>query len=135
LNVAFEGYVARTLAEFVLSKTNRDRLWIAERAERMAGCIAIVGISETEAQLRWFFVEPSCRGIGLGKKLLIEAVAFCQGMGYKSVFLWTVNLLTAAAHLYHSAGFQKVEEKPGNPWGVPVIEEKYVLDLGSDGRP
>jgi hypothetical protein len=26
--------------------------------------------------------------------------------------------------------FRKVEEKPGRVWGVEVVEEKYVLDLG-----
>jgi len=43
--------------------------------------------------------------------------------------LWTVSSLTAAAHLYRSAGFQKVEEKPGRLWGVDVIEERYELHL------
>jgi GNAT superfamily N-acetyltransferase len=129
LNVAFEAYVAGTLAEFLHLKSERDRLWIAERGDRIVGCIAIVSKSETEAQLRWFFVEPSARGMGLGRKLLAEALIFCERQRYQSVFLWTVNLLTAAAHLYRSAGFEKVEEKPGEPWGVPVIEEKYVLRL------
>ena len=35
----------------------------------------------------------------------------------------------AALHLYREAGFRKVEEKAGN-WGVDVVEEKHLLDLG-----
>jgi GNAT superfamily N-acetyltransferase len=124
----FEAYVAGPMSKFVLSPTERDRLWIAERAGRIVGCIAIVGASEKEAQLRWFLVDPSARGLGLGKKLLHEAIEFCAGRGYESIFLWTGSVLTAAAQLYRSAGFVKVEEKAGRPWGVEVIAERYVLD-------
>lgn len=129
----FEAYVAGPLSEFVRSRTDRDRLWIAERGDRIVGCIAIVGASEKEAQLRWFLVDPSARGLGLGKRLLDEAAAFCKLCGYKSVFLWTVSALRTAAQLYRSAGFEKVEEKPGKQWGVDVVEERYDLHLGGGG--
>jgi ribosomal protein S18 acetylase RimI-like enzyme len=124
----FEAYVAGPLAQFALAHSPRDRLWIAERGEQIVGCVAIVGASETEAQLRWFLVDPSMRGQGLGRRLLHEALAFTAECGYESIFLWTVSALTAAAHLYRAVGFRKVEEKPGH-WGVDVIEEKYVMPL------
>jgi GNAT superfamily N-acetyltransferase len=123
----FEAYVASHLAEFVCARTDRDQLWIAEHEDRILGCIAIVGISDQEAQLRWFLVDPSVRGLGLGKRLLHEAVAFCQHCRYESLFLWTVSALTAAARLYRSVGFVLVEQRPGKQWGVEVVEEKYVL--------
>jgi ribosomal protein S18 acetylase RimI-like enzyme len=129
----FEAYVAGPLAEFVRSHTDRDRLWIAERGGDIVGCIAVVGTAATEAQLRWFLVDPCARGLGLGKRLLQEAVAFAKGRGYQSMFLWTVSELTAAARLYRSVGFEKVEEKPGQQWGVEVVEERYVLHLAGAG--
>src|SRR5207245_2550928 len=82
---------------FVRRRTDRDRLWVAERGEGIVGSIAIVGTSEKEAQLRWFLVDPSARGRGLGTGLLREAVAFCGGSGYGTAFLWTVSALTPAA--------------------------------------
>src|SRR5262249_28273927 len=126
----FEAYVAGPLAEFVRRRSDRDRIWLAERRGDLVGCIAIVGVSDLEAQLRWYLVDPSARGRGLGRKLIEEAVTFCRNAGYESVFLWTVSALTTAAHLYRAAGFEKVEEKPGRHWGVDVVEEKYVLHLG-----
>jgi ribosomal protein S18 acetylase RimI-like enzyme len=126
---SFEAYVAGPLAEFVRSRTDCDRLWIAERAARLVGCIAIVGATKKEAQLRWFLVDPSARGLGLGKRLLHEAVAFSRRCEYESIFLWTVSALTAAARLYRSAGFEKVEERRGKQWSVELIEEKYELVL------
>jgi ribosomal protein S18 acetylase RimI-like enzyme len=122
----FEAYVAGPLAQCVLAASPRDRIWIAERGEQIVGCVAVVGASEIEAQLRWFLVVPSMRGVGLGRHLLREALAFAESRRYESVFLWTVSALTAAARLYQAAGFRKVEEKPGH-WGVDVIEEKYLL--------
>jgi GNAT superfamily N-acetyltransferase len=124
----FSTYVDRPLTQFALAPSPRDRLWIAERDRQIVGSIAIVGGESCEAQLRWFLVDPSMRGLGLGRRLLSEAISFAAGCRYETVFLWTVTTLTAAAHLYRAAGFIKVEEKPGH-WGVDVIEEKYVLQL------
>jgi GNAT superfamily N-acetyltransferase len=127
---SFEAYVAGPLSDFVCSGNKLQRLWIAERDGRIVGCVAIVAASPRTAQLRWFLVDPSARGTGLGKRLLEAAVAFCKDCGYSDVVLWTESALTAAAHLYQSAGFRKTEEKPGRMWGVDLVEEKYELHLG-----
>jgi N-acetylglutamate synthase-like GNAT family acetyltransferase len=125
----FEAYVAEPLAEFVRKPSERQRLWIAERDGQLVGCIAIVAAAPETAQLRWFLVDPGARSCGLGKRLMHEAVAFSRECGYRTVVLWTVSALTAAAHLYRAAGFRKVEEKPGRMWSVDVMEEKYELTL------
>jgi N-acetylglutamate synthase-like GNAT family acetyltransferase len=129
-NECFEAYVAGPLAKYVLDKSPRERLWIAERSHQLVGCIAIVEAAEKIAQLRWFLVDPSARGAGLGGKLLAEAVTFSWNAGYTSVILWTVSALVGASRLYHAAGFRKVEEKPPHSdWGVSVTEEKYLLEI------
>ena len=99
---------------------------------RLVGSVAVVAVAPVAAQLRWFLVDPGARGAGLGKWLLREAVAFAEGCGYGTIFLWTVSALEAAAHLYRGAGFRKVEEKPGRMWGVEVVEEKYEMALPSN---
>src|SRR4051794_8934419 len=71
-DATFEAYVAGPLAELVRSGTPRERLWLAERDARLVGCIGIVTSGPTTAQLRWFLVDPSVRGAGLGKRLLSE---------------------------------------------------------------
>jgi GNAT superfamily N-acetyltransferase len=119
----FEAYVAGPLAQFSIRASPRERIWIAEQERRIVGCIAIVDASDEPttagtarpdvAQLRWFLVDPSARGHGLGRLLLLEAVAFCEEQGYGRIILWTVSALTAAANLYRQAGFAKIEDKPG----------------------
>jgi N-acetylglutamate synthase-like GNAT family acetyltransferase len=125
----FEAYVAGPLAAFVQAASPRERIWLAERDGALAGCIAIVAHAPDVAQLRWFLVDPACRGAGLGKRLVADAVAFCREANYSSVILWTVSSLATAAHLYRKAGFAKVEEHPAHLWGVDVVEEKYALRL------
>src|SRR5687768_3776322 len=120
-DVSFEAYVAGPLADFVLSRTDRDRLWIVERGGRLVACAAVVHASRNEAQLRWFLVDPAVRGRGVGTRLVREAIEFSRDCGYDSVFLWTVGSLEAAARVYETAGFLKEEERPGTRWGVRVV--------------
>jgi len=126
----FEAYVAEPLARFAIAASPRERLWIAERGGAIVGCVAIVAASPQTAQLRWFLVDPAARGLGLGTRLLDEAIAFSRGCGYRSIVLWTVRALSAAARIYRAKGFSRTEEKPGRQWGVDVVEEKYELRLG-----
>jgi GNAT superfamily N-acetyltransferase len=125
----FEAYVAAPLAEFVMRGSPRERLWLAEHDGEVVGSIAIVAESEPVAQLRWFLVAPEARGTGLGRRLIQEAMAFSRDAGYECVILWTISALHAAAHVYRSAGFERVESIPGRRWGVNVVEEKYRLRL------
>lgn len=123
----FEPYVAKPLAEFVLSATELERLWIAEADGKIVGSVAIVRASEQTAQLRWLILHSDARGLGLGKQLVREAVSFSEAAGYKALFLWTISNLKAAIHLYKSAGFVKTEEKAHYLWGVNLTEERYEL--------
>jgi GNAT superfamily N-acetyltransferase len=87
--------------------------------------MAIVRHSDTEAQLRWLLLHPSIRGKGLGSQLVQEAIDFCREADYKSVFLWTVSSLAAAARIYHDAGFHKTEENTHTIWGCVLTEQRY----------
>jgi GNAT superfamily N-acetyltransferase len=128
-DATFEAYVAGPLARFVQVGNRRERLWTAERCSRIVGCVGIVAAAPQTAQLRWFLVDPSSRGTGLGTRLLDEAIAFCKVQRYTDVVLWTESALATAARLYEAAGFRKIEEKPGRMWGVDLVEEKYQLQL------
>ncbi|TSA17981.1 GNAT family N-acetyltransferase [bacterium] len=125
----FEAYVAKPLAEFMLTQTPRERIWLVDSDAVLMGSVAIVKHSETEAQLRWFLLHPSLRGRGLGNRLVEEAVAFCRESGYERVFLWTVSSLLAAAQVYHKAGFRLTEEYTQEIWGCRVTEQRYDLVL------
>ncbi len=88
----------------------------------------MAGTDDT-APRRWFLVAPGARGGGLGRRLLEAALDFSRDQGYRRVTLWTVDLLGAAAHLYRARGFRLVGRRSGAPWGVPLVEERYEMDL------
>jgi GNAT superfamily N-acetyltransferase len=70
------------------------------------------------------------RGRGLGRRLVEAALAFSRDASYRSVFLWTIHPLAAAARLYTAAGFRRTEARPPAPlWGAILSEERYDLTL------
>jgi GNAT superfamily N-acetyltransferase len=69
------------------------------------------------------------RGLGIGRRLVEEALDFSRSVGYSFVFLWTVRGLEAATSLYESLGFEKTEEKTSEIWGSIVTEVRYDLLL------
>lgn len=124
----FEGYVAAGIAEFVeMFNPDQSKIWLAEREERVIGCIAVFGRSNSVAQLRWFITHPDFRGIGLGRQLLSKALQFCNKCGYKTIYLWTIDNLEAAIHLYRSFGFKKTGDTIQHNWTKTIVQQKYEL--------
>lgn len=114
--VKFEAYVARTVAEFVLDAGMLGRLWLAERDGDVIGCTAIVLRDGNRGQLRWVLVDPSARGIGLGKDLVNRALDYCREQGCREVFLETTDGLPESQTLYESLGFEVVHDHPEELW-------------------
>jgi ribosomal protein S18 acetylase RimI-like enzyme len=78
--------------------------------------------------LRWFILHPQFRGVGLGSRLLGEALRYCRERGYGKVFLDTTEEQKTAIKMYIKAGFRKVAEHENNAWGKPLVEQTYELN-------
>jgi DNA-binding MarR family transcriptional regulator/GNAT superfamily N-acetyltransferase len=125
----FEAQVAAGLADFANRLGNsRNELWVALHSGDVVGTVAIDGedLGAGVAHLRWFIVDDSLRGQGIGRALLAEAVGFCDRQGFAETQLWTFQGLDAARRLYEGHGFSLAEEKPGRQWGSEVIEQRFV---------
>ena len=133
-DLSFETQVAREVAEFMdRYDPEADGLWIARMGEDFAGSVVVDGaLSDTDgARLRWFIVPAPFQGRGIGAALLDRALAFCREVGHDSLFLWTFLGLAAARTLYERAGFHLSRETRGNPWGQPILEQRFDLWLTS----
>ena len=119
----FEAYVARTIAEFILDNAARGRIWLAERDGVLVGCAAVALRAHGRGQLRWVVVDPSLRGQGLGKRLVIDAIRYCEDAACTSIFLNTTDGLPESQGLYESLGFRVTSEVNEELWdGVrPLI--------------
>jgi DNA-binding MarR family transcriptional regulator/GNAT superfamily N-acetyltransferase len=127
----FEALVAGIVAEFVENlNPAREHCWMAESDGQIVGSVFLVEKSKAVSKLRLLLVEPSARGMGIGKRLVAECVQFAQKAGYKTMMLWTQSELTAARKIYQGAGFQLVGEKNHDSWGRKnLVAETWKLKL------
>lgn len=130
----FESKVAAGMADFAGRLDHPGNgLWSAVRAGVVVGTVAIDGqdLGPGVAHLRWFMVEANLRGGGVGRRLLAEAIDFCERHGFAQTQLWTFKGLDAARRLYEAHGFRLVEEQPGRMWGEEVVEQRFVRVAGA----
>jgi peptidyl-dipeptidase Dcp len=126
--ISFETYVGVGLHEFYQQYNPEiDRVWIAELSDNIIGFVLLMHRENNTAQLRYFYIEPEYRGIGLGKKLMQLFMDFLKEKGYRASYLLTTHELHAAASLYSRYGFNLTSEKESSAFGKIVIEQRYDL--------
>ncbi len=126
----FEALVAGIAANFInhLDK-NHERCWIAEINGEPVGCVFVVRKSKSVAKLRLLIVEPRARGIGLGRRLVEECIAFARAKAYRKLVLWTQSNLVAARTIYRKCGFVKSKEEKHAEFGIKLTGEYWELRL------
>jgi len=129
-SVEFEALVAEIAAAFLNHlDPARERCWIAESDGVNLGSVFLVKKDDHTAKLRLLLVEPRARGMGIGRRLVAECIAFAREAGYRKITLWTQSILLGARKIYAGAGFRLMESKPNRSFGADLVSETWELEL------
>jgi GNAT superfamily N-acetyltransferase len=110
--------------------TETEAVWIVERAGEHAGSLALTDEGGGLGTVRWFLLDPTVRGRGLGRRLVGELVEVARRAGYRRLGLETFSELEAAAHIYRGFGFELVDAEVGPRWGrAEITYQRYELEF------
>ena len=134
IGTSFEALVARIAAGFIERfDAQREACWIAERDGANVGSVFLVQARdeathrpvESVAQLRMLLVEPSARGLGLGKQPIEECERFARHAGHRKIVLWTQASLLGVRGIYGAAGYGLTSRAPHHSFGQDLVGETW----------
>lgn len=129
-DASFEALVAEIGATFLRTRDPaRERAWIAERDGIVLGSVFLMKSTDEIAKLRLLYVEPSARGLGVGRRLTESCIGFARDTGYRTLTLWTNDILVAARRIYQGAGFTLVAEERHHSFGHELVGQTWELRL------
>ena len=130
-DASYEALAAKILGDFATGfDARREDAWIAERDGAVVGSIFLMRSDDARtAKLRLLYVEPDARGSGLGHLLVETCIARARALRYRTLTLWTNDVLVAARQIYLATGFVLVNEAPHHSSGRDLVGQTWNLDL------
>ena len=95
-----------------LFKTPGSAYWLVEEKGKLVGGCGIYpteGLPEHFAELMKFYLLPTSRGRGIGKKLITRNFVSAIALGYENLYLKSIPEFEAALILYEKVGFKQLE--------------------------
>ncbi len=102
---------------------------VAEVDGTVAGCVALLPMPDQSYEVAKMAVAQGMQGRGVGRRLLVEAVAWAHAHRVKRLYLESNRLLTPALHLYESVGFRHLppEEVSPSPYTRADVFMEMIL--------
>ncbi|PKQ78775.1 acetyltransferase [Aeromonas sobria] len=87
----------------------KSRYWVIEGPDGTilggGGIAPLAGEEDQVCELQKMYFMPALRGLGLGKRLVLQAIDEARALGYQRCYLETTEVLREATSLYESLGF------------------------------
>ncbi|PWV99099.1 MarR family transcriptional regulator with acetyltransferase activity [Hoeflea marina] len=126
----FEALVAEVAGAFLRNfNPAREHCWIAERDGIRIGSVLVADGGGDVAKLRLLYIDGSARGLGLGRMLVEQCIAFARQARYRQLTLWTNDILHAARAIYRQQGFRLVSEERHTMFGPDLTGQTWTLEL------
>ena len=90
-------------------------LFLAWAVDTAAGCIAVRMVDEETCEMKRLFLRDAYRGLGLGERLVKQAIDWACAASYKRMVLDTLPSMGAAQKLYERLGFTEIPAYRFNP--------------------
>jgi DNA-binding MarR family transcriptional regulator len=94
------------------------------------GCGGLRLHGSDAAEVKRMWVAESARGLGIGRRLLVELEQHAAAKGARSVRLETNGVLTEAIGLYRSAGYREVDAFNDEPYAHHWFEKRLRPERG-----
>ena len=91
------------------------RLFLARINGKLAGCVALHGLSGLICEMKRLYVRPKYRGLGLGRLLAEKVIIEAEVMSYRKMRLDTIATMVTAIALYERMGFARIPAYRPNP--------------------
>jgi ribosomal protein S18 acetylase RimI-like enzyme len=86
----------------------RGTVLLAQVTGVPAGCVAIKPVDDSTAEMKRLFVRQEARGLRIGERLALAAIAAARARGYQRLRLDTLPSMTEARAIYSRLGFKEV---------------------------
>jgi DNA-binding MarR family transcriptional regulator/predicted GNAT family N-acyltransferase len=87
------------------------------------GCGGVLDLAPGVGEIKRMWIEPSMRGVGLGRRLLLHLEERVAAMGNRTVRLDTNSVLEEALALYASSGYREIGCYNDNPYARHWFEK------------
>ncbi|MCC7055177.1 MAG: GNAT family N-acetyltransferase [Gemmatimonadaceae bacterium] len=129
-NAAYEIARLEKSAAFLSQfDAERDCAWVAERDGVVVGWVLVERADAKVARLSLLHVESQARGIGIGRRLIAEAIQFATRAGYATLRVELFDPMKTARLLVHGAGFNHTGESPHVGYGRAMHRQEWELRL------
>jgi putative acetyltransferase len=90
-------------------------LWLVRTHDAVVGCVGVRRLSADNCEMKRLYVRDTERGGGIGRRLVLAAIASAIAMGYRHMLLDTLADMSGARRLYAALGFHPCEPYCHNP--------------------